>query len=461
MLRSETLIKNRVGLLLVIALVVLASTAIATFLPPFVITLLVGLIGFAGAYLYPSVGLFLIFASLYFPLLPNVELGPLEFSASTLPVVGLAASILVRKSKPAEGPSLARWQKSLLILLAGGFLLAVLFSTDFEASVTSAPNLILYLIVLFGIIKYLDTPGKLYSAVKIILVLSFLLSIWRIELRPLRGLLGLSSLGVNGMAYSFHPGVGISFMLLLLPVSKDFSRRWKVFAALTLVSLLVHGFLLQTRAAWVAWGVILLVVLTAISPRRWIRFTPILAGAGLIIFLLANDLVMANVQQTLATITAVEDDDYTEMSPDDRIRIYARDAGIKMFEERPLLGWGPNTYNLLKPSFVEWNSGKEANISGAFNSWLLALAETGLVGTIPQVLITVVPVGITWYSYRKRPGQLTGIAFGFALGMLGLAVHQLFIGLMFSFWWLQVGFACAAARMALANDESGAVHAAH
>lgn len=422
------------------------------FLPSYWITLALGLIVFLLVASYPMIGVSLMIASLYFPILPTVPLGPLEFSVSSLPVVGLALGIFFRSRFRAEHVYLAAWQKALLVILALAFLLSSLFSSDYPSTLKMMPNMLIYLVILFGIMAEINTFEKLKYVAKLILVLAFVLSIWRFELRPLRGVFDLPSLGINGATFSFHAGIALAFAILIFTTNNTFSLAWRWFAALTLLSLFIHGIEYQTRAAWLAWALMLILILSRVSWTRWIRFVPIVIVIGLITAVFYGSVIQDNYRQTSYTVTAAFGGNYSITSSDDRLRLLARDAGWRMFEARPVFGWGANRFDFLKPAFVEGTS-KEADHPGAFDSWLIVLAEMGLFGLIASMMASLTPLISTWFLLRKRHTQITGLAFGFALGVFCLVIHLIFIDLLFSFYWIHVGLALAATRLALEKNQ--------
>lgn len=118
-----------------------------------------------------------------------------------------------------------------------------------------------------------------------------------------------------------------------------------------------------------------------------------------------------------------------------------------MFKERPILGWGPNQFNTLKPIYITART-KEARNPGAFNAWLIYLAEMGIVTTVVAAAIFLLPLVIAWRAFRDGRGHpLVPLAFGFALGAVAVGIHLLFVDLFFSFAWAQAALALAAARL--------------
>ena len=413
-----------------------------------------GLFGFFLSLARPRLGLALALVTLYFPLLPNVQVGPLEFSVPTFLLVGLYISALDLR-RTGEPVRLAGWQGRSLFAIGFSFFLSILFGESFSRSLLMIPNLLTYLLWMFVMMRLVRSKEQLWELARLILVLSFLFSIWRIELRPLRLLFGLPSLGINGAVFVFHPAVALSLVVgFLLPKYVEVTRGWRLFAQLVFVSTIYHGLLLETRAAWLAWLSIAVVVGIQSTTRARLSLIlglTILAGVLLLLF---GDRIEANVSQTRISLQAAEAGDYININPDDLIRLVARDAGLRMFRERPIFGWGPNAYVPLKPKFVNY-SGKAADLPGAFNSWLITLVEWGVVGTTVVLVVFLLPLFQSW-KYAILDRTLTNrLAFAFALGVLALSIHLLFIDLFYSFAWVHVGLALAASRLAL--EEGGAL----
>ena len=415
-----------------------------------------GIFGFFLSLARPRLGLALALVTLYFPMLPNVPVGPLEFSVPTFLLVGLVISAL-DLHRTGELLSLTGWQGRSLFAIGFSFFLSFLFGESYSRSLLMLPNLVTYLLWLFVTMRLVRSEEHLWELARLILVLGFLLSIWRIELRPLRRLFGLPSLGINGAVFVFHPAVAISLVVgFLLPKNLGVTRGWRLFARVVFISTIYHGLLLETRAAWLAWLGIAVVIGLQSTTRARLSLILVLAILSGLLFLLFDDRIEANVSQTRASLQAAEEGDYIHINPDDLIRLVARDAGLRMFRERPIFGWGPNAYVPLKPLFVNY-SGKAADLPGAFNSWLIALVEWGMVGMSVVLFVFLLPLFQSW-KYAKLDWTLTNrLAFAFALGVLALSIHLLFIDLFYSFVWAHVGLALAASRLAL--EETGRINA--
>ena len=415
-----------------------------------ILAFIFGALAFLVAIAQPNLGLVLALVVLYFPLLPGISLGPIEFNAPMFPLAGLFLRAIEKRR---EGFTLTGWQRTLLFILALAFFLSLLFAESYERSMPWISNLLTYLLWLFVMMKLVRTQEQLWLLTRVILVLAFLLSIWRVELRPLRLLLGLPSLGINGAAFTFHPAVAMSIVFVTLPTRQQLiPRGWYFFSLLTLFSTVYHGFLYETRAAWLTW-LVMMVVIGLQAPSRAKVVLVLIASLllGLVFYTFA-DQIDANLVQTRVTVQGFwGEQNYSGVASDDLIRLLARDAGLRMFSERPLFGWGPGAYIPLKSLYINY-SGKEGRLPGAFNAWVLVLAEWGIVGAGAVLITFLMPIVQSWRYRVKFQTLPTRLAFAYALGVFGLAIHLFFIDLLYSFTWAHVGLTLAASRLALGES---------
>jgi len=390
-------------------------------------------------------------AMLYFPLLPNISIGPFEASATVIPILLLAGAALLKLRKKTEIPQITAWQKTLLFFLALSFILAGIFTSSMQITLKLLPNMGLYILELFAIPILVDTNRKLVIVAKASMVLAFILSFWKVELDYFRGLFGLSGLGgINGIVFDFHPAVAIGLVVLLVQPSW-FSRRWQLFSAFTLVSLVLHGVGFQTRAAWLAWMIMLIIIISCLPARSMFKLIFLIIPIIILLLWPYMSLFMSNLDQTQRTVTALSTENFTSISKDDLMREVGLRAGLTMFRERPLLGWGPGLYDAM---LGRYSSVQDRTLAaGAFNAWLISLAEMGLLTVIAILAIVLTPLWISWRRLRKDPNDHKWLALAFSLGVAGMAVHLFFISLMFSFFWFHLGLALAGGRLVLLDIE--------
>ena len=435
----------------------LLVSAAVVYLPPSWLTAVVGIGVFLITLSNPMVGLILLLTLVQFSVFPQVQVGSIEFSASTVPILGSAMGAWIRQRDGIQ-PGLGKIQSGLLFLLAGAFAITTLTSTDYTGTLPALPNLMLYVLILYGVMSTVNQPAQLVPLAKTIIALTVIAVFWN-DLRPLRGLLGIKSLGVNGMIFGIYPAMGLCLTLVSKPMA-GFSVRWRWFALFVLTALAWRIVTYEARAGALA-GLVLLIIV-AVVYRAF--FKPLYIFALIAVLLLANvffqDVVSTNLIKTQATIEAsLSDDDPTgQIDKSDQVRLVSQDAALRMFSERPITGWGPNLYIPLKPSFA---IGPQylftAQTVGAFNAWVLVLAEMGLVGVLATGIMVITPVLVSLYALRVHQDDLARLAFAFALGVIGLSIHLFFIDLFYSYAWTHIALALAAALLSWQTVENRAL----
>lgn len=211
----------------------------------------------------------------------------------------------------------------------------------------------------------------------------------------------------------------------------SFTRRTAAFFAL---SILVAGILFSyTRAAWV--GVAVAAGVFTIMRLRipaWAIFS-VAALGGLVAYVNMEQLTIA----LESNRTESNDDLAKHVSSIGNIssdasnleRINRWNSALRMFEQRPVTGWGPGTYMFQYAPFqaardrtiISTNFGLNGN---SHSEYLGPLAEQGILGLL--LVITLVSV-VTWTSVRLwsrlPPGverRIVGAAF---LGLVTYYVH--------------------------------------
>ncbi len=218
--------------------------------------------------------------------------------------------------------------------------------------------------------------------------------------------------------YKDHTSYG-AVLALYFPVLLGFlfqkgRRLWERGGILILVSLMSVAIVFSyTRAAWVSLAVALFVFLIL---KLRIRFrTLLIAGMALAGLVFANwDRIMLNLEQNeqessnglsshVASITNIAND------ASNLERINRWKCAWRMFEEKPVFGWGPGTYMFQYAPFqrshdltrIITNFGYRAN---AHSEYLGPLAESGFLGMISFIAI-VVAICYTAVRLYKRIGE--------------------------------------------------------
>jgi putative inorganic carbon (HCO3(-)) transporter len=200
-------------------------------------------------------------------------------------------------------------------------------------------------------------------------------------------------------------------LAMYFPVSAYFALRkgdwgiksiaWFLFVALTIALIFSY-----TRAAWVSLIAAAGVWVIVKFKIKW----PVIAMGVITVLLMVIwnwGLIMDQFEQN----TTVSSDDLGEhvtsisnVSTDasNMERINRWKSALRMFEERPILGWGPGTYMFLyapyqKPwekTIISTNAGNRGN---AHSEYIGPLAESGIPG-----LVTVLLLVITVFTYGMR-----------------------------------------------------------
>ena len=238
--------------------------------------------------------------------------------------------------------------------------------------------------------------------------------------------------------YNDHTAYGVILALFLpvmigLSVDKAVSRNQRIFAVVSVVILLIALYLSYSRAAWVsvgfAVGVLILVKLRI--KFRWILMT--VAGVLAIFFTFKFEILdklEKNKQDASANfIEHVQSISNISSDASNLERINRWQAALRMFDERPLVGWGPGTYQF---EYAPFQRSKEKTIistnlgdlGNAHSEYIGPLAESGLPGllSVLLILITVIYTGLNVYKKAASP-QSRLLALSATLGLITYFVH--------------------------------------
>jgi O-antigen ligase len=418
-------------------------------LPKYFLTLLVGVLVLIISMARPFIGLIFLLILIQFPIFENFKAGSFEFSASTIPAVGIALDAMLRRRQRLL-PHLNRNQIIVLCMLGVAFLITCLLSSSRHKTLILVPNLILYLLIIYGVMSTVHNTWQLLTLAKVILILGFITVIWP-ELRLVRYLLGIKSLGVNGLIFLLYPAAGIALTFILHPI-EGLASRWKWFSLLVLLLIVYRIYIFEARAG--ALAIVVLFICSLLAYKSFVRFGYLLLCIAIILssHFFSKQIIERNKSQTQTTISSFfgKEKDRSKIDKADQVRLYARDAGLRMFKQSPFVGLGPNTYVSMKPkfftgpSYLVWKT-----TEGAFNAWIIILAEMGLIGILATGIISVTPILLSLSALRKFRDDLGYLVFSFSLGLIGILIHLFFIDLFYSFAWTYIGLALASTNIGL------------
>jgi len=238
--------------------------------------------------------------------------------------------------------------------------------------------------------------------------------------------------------YNDHTAYG-AVLALFLPVfvgftfSKVYGKTTRFFAFMILVILLVALYLSFCRAAWIS-IVATLMVYFVILFRIKFKWIVLITGGLLIFFFLFQqqiwDVLERNKQGTSGDFTE-HVQSITNISTDDSNleRINRWQSAFRMFSERPVLGFGPGTYQFEYAPFqlskektlISTNAGDRGN---AHSEFIGPLSEEGLPGMLIMLtlIIMVVVYGIKIHKQAKTP-ETRLISLTVLLGLITYFLH--------------------------------------
>ena len=279
--------------------------------------------------------------------------------------------------------------------------LAWLFITSLSSSLPSVSIKLLitrlWFISSFYVLGFawFQEKKNIHKFVKAYLLGLFLVAIYTILTHATKGFEHEAAHWVMTPFFKDHTSYGMA-LALLLPFAFYMSKwchkdKRSLFFTIVLMVLIAATILSYTRAAWLSL-LVALVVYTLIKFR--IKFSLLLTVftflAGFI-FLFQTDILMAlekNSQDSSDSFTEhISSMSNVSTDASNLERINRWKSAIRLYEERPILGWGAGTYqfnyapyqNYYEKTIISTNSG---NMGNAHSEYLSMLAETGWPGLV-------------------------------------------------------------------------------
>ena len=245
-------------------------------------------------------------------------------------------------------------------------------------------------------------------------------------------------------ANDFAAFLSLAFFLGLAAFSsseKFDSKKKYLYAAISFLSLIC---LLWTyaRGAWIA-VIISLVVYALFYRNKKILFS--ILGVFLIVIFLAPD----SLKQRVHSLGNWNDGTMRE-----RRILWGESLG--MIQQKPLLGFGSNTYSQVEPHFKK--KGTKTDFQYAHNGYLQIAAETGLIGLGSFLVMLLFYFSGTLPDFlRERRTELGACGLAVNAGIFSFLIHSAtdtnlqslrLIGLL----WLIMGMGFAASRLLKKNS---------
>ena len=238
--------------------------------------------------------------------------------------------------------------------------------------------------------------------------------------------------------YNDHTSYG-AVLAMFLPVliaflfNKDYSRTIKLFTWILLIIFIVATILSYTRAAWV--GLVFALVLFLIYFLRIKFFFLAVAGLAGIFYIVANReqllIKLEKNKQTSSADLAQHVQSISNIANDasNLERLNRWQSAIRMFREKPFLGWGPGTYQFKYAPFqfsyektgISTNAGDRGN---AHSEYIGPLAEEGVLGLVAvlAIVVTVYYRGSLLY-HRMKDKEVKRIVLVILLGLATYYLH--------------------------------------
>jgi len=219
---------------------------------------------------------------------------------------------------------------------------------------------------------------------------------------------------------------GFSFTKLYSPLLRNFIR--------IVLGLLIMGLILSyARAAWIS-------MLAALGiwmiMRLKIRFKPIFLTILItvsLIFVFQQQIVMYLERNTTQSSTNLADhlSSVSNISSDasNLERINRWSCAIRMFEDKPYLGYGPGTYMFKYAPYQLTNertiiSTNSANGGNAHSEYLGPMAESGFMGLVTVLILIIVVVYTAIHTYsRTNDKRLKTLVMSALLGLITYYIH--------------------------------------
>lgn len=228
-------------------------------------------------------------------------------------------------------------------------------------------------------------------------------------------------------------------LALLIPVSIAFYlstklSKAKILFLLLSVVLLIALILSYTRAAWLSLIVavaIWVIWLLKIRFRYVVLMAAILFGS---VYHYEDDIIIwlnqhktassADISKHISSIANIR----TDESNVERLNRWT--SAIRMFEEKPILGWGPGTYMFqyapYQASYLKTRESSNLGLKGnAHSEYLGLLSESGLPGALAFILILTLLLykGFHLALTLKPKSTERNITIGVLLGLITYLVH--------------------------------------
>ena len=231
-----------------------------------------------------------------------------------------------------------------------------------------------------------------------------------------------------------HTRYGAVIAMLLPMAFYLFSTKKRRGVIIGIIFILILGLVLSyTRAAWVSlFGAFIFAFILKfrISFTKFVAL--IIVGGGVFLFSW-NSIIMSlekNTQDSSSSLSKhIESVSNISTDASNLERINRWNCAIRMFKERPFVGWGPGTYAFQYAPFQRSKektiiSTNQGDLGNAHSEFLGPLAESGILGMLSFLILmlTIYYKGMQLY-YTLEKGDLRNLVFFSLLALTTYFVH--------------------------------------
>jgi O-antigen ligase len=234
-----------------------------------------------------------------------------------------------------------------------------------------------------------------------------------------------------GAALAMFIPVLASFLFL-----KNLTRSQKIFSAGLLVLFIFAIIISYARAGWLSLAIAVAIFATILLKIRFRTLVITLVTGGILFFTFQTEILLVldrnstdsegGFENNIASVSNIS----TDASNLERINRWS--SAIRMWEEKPYLGWGPGTYMFKYAPYqlsreltiISTNFGTNGN---AHSEYLGPLAEQGIPGLLFVLILLLYSTALGYrlvYSLAEREARL--LCLGIFLGLMTYFVHGFF-----------------------------------
>ncbi len=337
--------------------------------------------------------------------------------------------------------------EALMIVLSAIFCLRILKYNDYDLRITKHPiSIAIFIYLLWILFTSLTSEIPLVSfkflAAKLWFIISFYffaILVFKKDKTQIRNFIWLYSISLilvilytvyNHSTYGFDKSVGhwvmrpfyndhtsygaalamYSIAMIGLLFEKGYNRTKKLVLLVLATILLIGLFFSYSRAAWISViGALGVFAILKFKIKYYWIFSFALLSVGLF-FVFQNEIIqkLSKNDQDSSTDFVEHVQSISNISTDasNLERLNRWDAAFKLFNERPITGWGPGTYQFVYAPFqhsknrtiISTNAGDGGN---AHSEYIGPLAETGFFGLLTLLLIIAFTLYYANISYFK------------------------------------------------------------